>query len=224
MALPTPAFKGSLSVGGTSTATTAEACALVSGKTYRITNTAKRVLDPGVARTWKDNAVAVSAANILGEDLLFGTVTFIPAYTVTGPVTLDASYVPRVVVANVTSAKFDIKGEQADVTSLQGAAGAGVRQRITTELDLSASLSLADPLNAVIDGASGTYFSTITGRTTWLMELVLDAGVNALRAWVNTGDGADVAAPADVIRGSVSVMLASRSTAAGLAGVSIGTI
>ena len=46
----------------------------------------------------KDNGVTVAAANIASIDYLFGQVTFVGGYTVTGPVTMDASYIPTATI------------------------------------------------------------------------------------------------------------------------------
>lgn len=71
---------------------------LVSGKTYRVTTAAHDVWDPTVAIVVYDNAVPVSAANIASIDFLFGRVTFDAGYTVTGPVTVDYDYLPRLTI------------------------------------------------------------------------------------------------------------------------------
>lgn len=79
-------------ISGTSTAMTNEACSLVSGKTYQVTNAAHRIMDHDTAIVVKDNSVTVSAANIESIDYLFGRVTFISSYSVTGPVTITNAY------------------------------------------------------------------------------------------------------------------------------------
>ena len=81
-------YVGTILKQGTSTAMTAEAMSLVSGKTYQVTASTKRNFNPAVAVTVLDNAVAVNVTNILNIDYLFGRVTFIAGYTVTGPVTV----------------------------------------------------------------------------------------------------------------------------------------
>lgn len=78
---------------GTTTAMTTEAMSLVSGKTYQIDDTSKRVWDRSVTFTVFDNAVD-QTANVVSYDYLFGKVTFDSAYTVTGPVTITGSYFP----------------------------------------------------------------------------------------------------------------------------------
>ena len=91
---------------GTSTSMTAEATTLVTGKTYRITNAAKRMLDPAVAVVVDDGGSPVSASDILSIDYLHGLVTFDPSYTVSGAVTLDANYLPLSQIGDVYNASF----------------------------------------------------------------------------------------------------------------------
>lgn len=81
---------------GTSTVMTDEPMALVSGKTFRITNTAKRVINRAVTIVVKDNGTTVSAANILSFDYLYGKVTFVSGYTVNGSITITGAYFPLV--------------------------------------------------------------------------------------------------------------------------------
>jgi hypothetical protein len=85
----------SLYTGGTPTAVTGEPAALVSGKTYRITDAARRVIDWRTAVTVEDDGAAVAASDIESIDYLHGRVTFAAGYTPTTPITLDYSYVPR---------------------------------------------------------------------------------------------------------------------------------
>lgn len=80
---------------GTSTAMTDEAMSLVSGKTYRITNAAHRVIDPEVAVVVEDGGTPVDAEDILNIDYVGGTVTFVGGYTVGGSVTIaTGNYLP----------------------------------------------------------------------------------------------------------------------------------
>lgn len=82
---------------GMATSMTGEATTLVSGKTYQITATTKRIWDRS-SIVVKDNAVTVDAADIESIDYLFGRVTFASGYTVTSPVTIDGNYYPTAVV------------------------------------------------------------------------------------------------------------------------------
>jgi hypothetical protein len=88
-----PGYGAKLFKPGTSTAMTDEAAALVSGKTYQITDTAKRCINRAVAVVVEDNAVN-HTADVESIDYLFGRVTFKSTYTVTGSVTITGEYFP----------------------------------------------------------------------------------------------------------------------------------
>lgn len=77
---------------GSAVVMTAEATTLVSGKTYQITNAARRIVDIATALVVLDSAVAVSAANIESIDYLFGMVTFVSSYTPSGAITMTGAY------------------------------------------------------------------------------------------------------------------------------------
>lgn len=88
---------------GTSTVMTAEAMALVSGKTYKISDTTKQVMDYTKTTTIKDGGVAVLAANIETINYLFGSVTFVSTYTPTGAITVDGYYFPMTEISKGNS-------------------------------------------------------------------------------------------------------------------------
>ena len=96
-------YVAKLSKSGTPTTFTTSAFSLVSGKTYKITDATKNVWDRSTAVNFFDNAVAVSGANILSVDYLNGRVTFVPGYTVTGPVTATGKYMPITQIAGANS-------------------------------------------------------------------------------------------------------------------------
>ncbi len=91
--------------GGTAVSMTAEATTFVSGKTYQITATAKRIIDYFSTLTVFDNAVD-HTADVVSVDYLNGLVTFASGYTVTGPVTVTGYYTPTSVIARAKS--FDL--------------------------------------------------------------------------------------------------------------------
>jgi len=99
-------YVAKLMSSGTATAMTAEAMSLVTGKTYRVTDNTKSVISFAHAYTFKDNGVAVDVddpAEVESVNLLFGRITFAAAYTVTGPVTVDASYLPMTEIGKGSS-------------------------------------------------------------------------------------------------------------------------
>lgn len=110
---------------GSTTAMTGEAMTLVSGKTYKITNATKNVWNRNVAVTVYDNAVD-HTADVVAIDYLFGTVTFDSGYTVTGPVTVDGSYLPMAALAKYQNFSLTQSMEainDSDIPTLQANSG-----------------------------------------------------------------------------------------------------
>jgi hypothetical protein len=121
-------YKAIVKKTGTTTSFTAEACTLVSGKTYRITNATKSIWDRSVALTVLDNAVAVSGANILSVNYLFGEVTFVSGYTVVGPITVTGSFLPVTTLCKWNKLTLNMTAAVKDVTdNCQAATNGGYR-------------------------------------------------------------------------------------------------
>lgn len=92
-------YQANIKQQGVSTTMTAEACTLVSGKTYQITNATKRVIDYFSPLTVFDNSID-QTAQVASIDYLNGLVTFATGYTVVGPVTVTGKYLPMTTIAN----------------------------------------------------------------------------------------------------------------------------
>lgn len=150
-------YVASLKSSGTSTAMTAEAMTLVSGKTYRITDATKDVWDYTKALTVLDNAVAVSAANILSINWIFGQVTFVPSYTVVGPVTVTGFYLPLTEVSRASSFTLTQTTETIDKTDF-AIARANDGYRVfepglrTVSLELGGFYDAADAVWEILEG------------------------------------------------------------------------
>ena len=143
---------------------TAEATTLVTGKTYRITNAAKRMLDPTVAVVVDDSGSPVSASDILSIDYLHGIVTFDPSYTVSGAVTVDANYIPLSEIAAVYNASFSTNIMPLDNTVYEDTA-------------VSRKAGLKD--------ISGSFSSYDEGATA--ISSLLAAGTVLYLTWMQTG-------------------------------------
>lgn len=87
---------------GTPTAVTAQAMTLVSGKTYQINTVARRIWSRAVNVVVKVGGVD-HTADVLSIDYLFGKVTFKAAFTVTGAVTVDVTFLPMVDLGKATA-------------------------------------------------------------------------------------------------------------------------
>lgn len=168
---------------GTATATTGEAMELVAGKTYKVTAATKNTISHNHAITVYDNAVAVDAANIESIDHLFGRVTFISAYTPTGPITADYYYLPLTPVGTAREFTLTMNAEAVDTTDFATAqANGGYNTFIpglkTVSVDASGFYSLTNAFKTLVlnkdeliveinpDGASKAvargYFKAVT--------------------------------------------------------------
>lgn len=174
-------YSGTVKIPGTTTAITGEATTLVSGKTYQITSASKRVLDPGVAVVVKDNGGAVADASILSIDYNFGKVTFTAAYTVLGTITIDASYLPLLSVAESTSFKLAVKNKLQEKTSFDSA---GIKQWIRGVKMATINFRTLTPITSDLDSGGGTtrLSDAIKNRTPVFFECYVGVG-NVFRGW-----------------------------------------
>ncbi len=174
---------------GSSTSMTAEATTHVSGKIYQITSAAKRVLDRANTITVLDNAVD-HTADVESIDHLSGTVTFKSAYSITGPVTITAHYLPTAVVGCSNEYTLTQNANAVDNTCMDTAqANDGHR---TFEYGLK-TVSLE--LNGIYKSANG-FRTLLDGRTELIVEIdPLGNGQNVARGFfraVSTGESGDV--------------------------------
>lgn len=191
-------------LGGTPTTFSAEATTNTSGKTYQITNAAKRVLDPATAVVVKDNGVAVPAADIASLNYLNGSVTFTSGYTPTTPITFDSGkYVPLELISTsliVNEFEVDMKMTLASST----AQGDTVKRGVPTILAVTMNAKLISQPSDVYDGGTATLEGDIlstTAPTAKLVEFDPDgAGVAVFRGWEQPSDMKVSGTPEDVSR------------------------
>lgn len=149
--MATAGYSAKLYRGGPSNSMTAEPTTLVTGKTYRITNAAKRMLDPSVAVTVDDGGVPIASANIESIDYLHGIIVLDSSYTPSGAVTVDADYLPLLKIADVYTTSITTTVTMLDDTVYEDTAvsrKAGLK-------DISGSLSVYD------EGAINTALSAL---------------------------------------------------------------
>lgn len=149
---------------GVSTVMTAEPAALVSGKTYRITNATKRIIDYFSALTVLDGGVD-HTADVALIDYLNGTVTFAAAYTVTGAVTLTGKYLPTVTFAKARTFTLTQGAAQKDTTVYETARANGGWRTFDYGLR-TVSLDIGGVYD-VTNGAS----AAMTARTPIIVEI-----------------------------------------------------
>jgi hypothetical protein len=172
-----PGYKALVKKSGTATSFTGEGMTLVSGKTYKITNIAKSLWDVTLPVTVKDNAVTVAGANILSINYLFGVVTFVSGYTVTGPVTVDGRYLPLTTVAKGQSFTLSQTAETIDPSDFE-TMQANSGHRVHTPGLRNANLEMGGFYDV-----TANFRSLLTGRTQFLMEISpLGDDVNSSRA------------------------------------------
>ncbi len=123
-------YSASVKIGGSPVSATAAASTLVSGKTYRVDNIARRIMSYANPIVVYDNAVD-HTADVLSIDYLNGEVTFLGGYTVTGPVTIDYYYVPTTAIAKARSFNLQQQAAEIDTTDYVTAqANGGMRTYI----------------------------------------------------------------------------------------------
>jgi hypothetical protein len=96
---------------------TDEPMVLVSGKTYRITDAAKRLLHVSTTSVVEVANVA-QTAQVESIDYLNGTVTFKPSYTVSGAVTYTGAYLPASQICAMNKYSLTQQAESVDETDL----------------------------------------------------------------------------------------------------------
>jgi hypothetical protein len=146
--------------GGTPTALTDEPMQLVSGKTYQITDSAKRVFDLDTALVFEDDGTPVDADDIEKIDYLWGEVTFVSGYTVTGAITAaSGNYLPLATLGfgrntSITQSANFLNQSEYDNTQ----ASSGFRNGTYGLRNVAASVT-------GIYSASAAFRSQITGAT-----------------------------------------------------------
>jgi hypothetical protein len=173
------AHANTVKLAGSSVVMTGEACGLVAAKTYRVTSSAKRVLDPATAITVKDGGVAVAASNY-SVSHLFGTVTFGASYAVTGPVTIDGAYLPMLTLAEVREFSLSSQGALADSTTLDSA---GYMAKALTLKDFTASLTTLQ--SALYDNDPGAGSRVVADLHAAGTPVLIEAGAGGylFRGW-----------------------------------------
>lgn len=176
------AWQTAVKVTGAAVPVTGEATTFLTGKRYQVTNAARRIIEPTATITVKDNGVSVSAANILAVEHLFGIVEFQAAYSVTGPVTIDFSYLPTYQVAECNSGSFEMSRELLDSSVFE----TQWRKKTPGLLDFSGSLKSLQVQTVDIDTVTGGTQSVdgwLKAGTHRVLDVLFASG-ERLRAWV----------------------------------------
>jgi hypothetical protein len=142
---------------------TSQAMTLVSGNTYQINSTARRVFDPDGSFAFTDVGSTIAASNISSIDYLFGKVTF--ASPKTTVVLASGNYLPVADIIGAHSYTLNLNRavlEDTDFTSTgwvaRGSVGlldAKVSLSRWEDLDVDYFDTINDGVNVVLDIASG---------------------------------------------------------------------
>lgn len=178
-----PGYVCAIKKKGSTTGMTTEACTLVSGKTYQINATTKRVVDRAVTINVFDNAVNRNA-EVLNFNYLTGEVTFKASYTVVGPVTITGSYFPMISLGKYTSFTLNqtaVAIKDSDIPEMQANGGVdtyrsgGLRE---VSLQLPAVFAAAD-----------AWDTELTSREEYIIEVNPDgAGSHVARGFFKLFD------------------------------------
>jgi hypothetical protein len=203
----TPGYVATVRISGTSTSFTGEATTDVGGThtTYQITDTTKRVLDPGTTPTVKADGVALSAA-LYTLNYLWGKVTFLSARGSGEVITVDGNYLPTYAAATAKEFANDYGGDLLDTTKFSSN---GEKEREYGLHDVSGSLSVIEDLLTDHDSTGGTrkLATVLTGNALVVLETSPD-GTNKFRGFVKFDKASVKAALTDMVQGSVSWKLA----------------
>lgn len=153
-----------LKKSGTPTVMTGEAMTLVSGKIYQVTATAKQIISTAHAVVVKDNAVDHNA-DVISIDYLTGTIEFDAGYTVTGPVTIDAYYLPTSAIAGAKSFSLTQSAETIDETDIPLAKANGGWQIFSQGLK-TASMEISG-----IYKTSNAFLAALISRASIIVEI-----------------------------------------------------
>jgi len=152
--------------GTTGTAFTGETLSQVdSTQTYRVDDTTKNVWDWSATTTVYDNGTPVADGDIEEINYLFGEVTFVSGYSVTGPITADGSYFTMSTYGRANNFSLTQSADTTDTTSFEDAQANGGFNEFRATL-LTADLELSGFYRSSNDG-----FGDLGDRNEFVVEL-----------------------------------------------------
>lgn len=159
-------YKLTLKKQGSSTTFTDEQMALVSGKTYKISDSTKNVWD----RSQQNNFVVYDdsadvTAQVLSWNWLFGEITFLASYSVVGNITVDGNYFPLQTMGKAQSVTLTQSMDAIDNTDFPTAQGNDGHRTFTNGLR-TVELQV-DNVYALSSG----FLAALDGRAEWLVEI-----------------------------------------------------
>lgn len=207
-----PAFAGfttTVKVPGAAVAFTGEATTNLTGKTYQINTSAKRILDPAAAIVVKDGGTPIAESGIAAVDWFLGKVTLVSVPG--GAVTVDASYRPMLPVLLARSASVDVGLNSIDGTTFDDV---GEYRGVPGEHTASGEFQILDMFDTDLDSGGGVVKlqTLLTGRTVALVEYGFNTGASFFRAWALLEGLMLGSTPADLVAGTAKWMLAAQQS------------
>jgi hypothetical protein len=195
---------------------TAEPCSVVTaGTVYQITSAVRRLVDPVQAITVKDNGTTI-ASTLWAFNYLEGKVTF-SGYTATGPVTVDAYYLPVASILEVKSFDIAVKPDLLDSTSFDSGGARAKKAGLMTCTGSFAFLSLATADLDTGTGGDQSLASFLSNGTPKLLEFKLGSSTSYFRAWVLISGVETKADVAGLVEGTANFELAPQRAGAAFA-------
>lgn len=185
---------------GISTVFTDEAMTLVSGNTYKITDTAKEIWDRTVLPAFEDNAVPIVDTDIDSIDYLQGTVTFTGAKA--GPITVSGQYIPTSTDLCITQASLECTVELEETQNIKTIqTDSGYKSRTAKLKDVSMSVTAFNDLLKIVN-------AQFNNEEVLLIEILIgDTDIQTVRGWFVIESDNDSGAVADVEMEEVSFQL-----------------
>lgn len=201
---------------GASTVFTAEAFSVLSGNTWQIDDTSKRIWDPDTALTFRDSGAVDITSDVVSKDYLLGTVTFGSSHT---PGDGTGAYLPAVTVAEAREFTINLTKDLPDTTVF----GDTVRKRTTALGDANGSIGSLDDTSDALFGSTSLSDLWENG-TPFVLSIRPGGGGDYIRLWA-LFPGVDLGASVDdLVNATLSFELAGRTASDGtFIGVSRGT-
>ena len=153
-------YNTKVKISGVSTAMTSQAMTVVTGNTYQINSTARRVWNPNGSFAFTNLGSTIAASNIVSIDYLFGKVTF--ATSKTTVVLASGTYLP---VANIIGANsYTLNLSRAVLDDTDFTSTGWVSRGTVGLLDAKVSLSRWEDLDV-------DYFDILNDETKVVLDL-----------------------------------------------------
>ncbi|QDP62305.1 MAG: hypothetical protein Unbinned8472contig1000_5 [Prokaryotic dsDNA virus sp.] len=196
-----PGYQVCLLKEGTSTATTSEAMELVSGKTYKTTDTSKDIWDASVTPVIYDDGSDVTD-EVIEFNYLLGQVTFDSGYTIVGDITADVNYLPVAVIGrfrSFTLTQSVAAIDDSDVQTLKANGGYRVNKQGLRSVTLEAS--------GIFD-ATEDFHDQLATRDSFVLEFQADGDGNSkARGYFRIGTASQSGAVGDTEEETVNFNL-----------------